>query len=63
MPGAYFRKRRYAGSKDRRAVIERLFAILRNRAKLDWRIARANTQVELSPRARVLADLIVRERL
>jgi 16S rRNA (cytosine967-C5)-methyltransferase len=63
VPGAYFRKRRYAGSKDRRAVIDRLFNILRNRAKLDWRIARANTSVAAAPRARVLADLIVRERL
>ncbi|MEQ8192868.1 MAG: RsmB/NOP family class I SAM-dependent RNA methyltransferase [Rhodospirillales bacterium] len=63
MPGAYFRKRRYAGSKDRRAVTERLFKILRNRARLDWWIVRANAQVEPSPRARVLADLMLRDRL
>ena len=36
----YFRKRRYAGSGDRRAVNERVYAILRHRARLDWWIER-----------------------
>lgn len=36
----YFRDRRYAGSKDRRAVTARVFAILRDRAVLAWRCAR-----------------------
>ena len=30
----FFRTRRYAGSKDRRAVTERVFTVLRNRARL-----------------------------
>ncbi len=40
----YFRDRRYAGSKDRRAVIARVFAILRDRAPLAWRIAQGSDQ-------------------
>ncbi|MBI1179629.1 MAG: MFS transporter [Alphaproteobacteria bacterium] len=34
----YFRPRRYAGSKDRRAVADLLFAVLRRRVELDWRL-------------------------
>jgi 16S rRNA (cytosine967-C5)-methyltransferase len=37
----YFRDRRYAGSKDRRAVIGLVFAVLRDRAPLAWRLAQA----------------------
>lgn len=36
----YFRDRRYAGAKDRRAVAARVFAVLRERAPLAWRFAR-----------------------
>ena len=32
----YFRKRRYAGSGDRRAINQRLYDVLRRRARLDW---------------------------
>jgi len=39
---AYTRQRRYMGSKDRRAVADRLFAVLRARARLDWWVARAS---------------------
>ncbi|MGE0668580.1 MAG: RsmB/NOP family class I SAM-dependent RNA methyltransferase [Sphingomonadales bacterium] len=34
----YFRQRRYAGSKDRRAVAELLYAVLRRRGELAWRL-------------------------
>jgi 16S rRNA (cytosine967-C5)-methyltransferase len=51
----YFRSRRYAGSKDRRAVIERVYGLLRRRARLGWWIARAG--VEVGARTRVIADL------
>lgn len=54
---AYFRSRRYIGSKDRRAISERAFAIERNRAHLDWW-----TQSN-EPRARVIADLALNDRL
>ncbi len=33
---AFFRHRRYAGSKDRRAIAERFYGILRRRARLGW---------------------------
>jgi len=33
----YFRQRRYAGSKDRKAIAERVYGVLRCRARLDWR--------------------------
>ena len=38
---AYFRSRRYIGSKDRAAIAERLYALLRARARLDWWLAAA----------------------
>ncbi len=56
---AYFRPRRYAGSKDRRAVGERVFAVIRHRARLDWWIAGAAGIMEPSPRLRVLAALMI----
>jgi 16S rRNA (cytosine967-C5)-methyltransferase len=37
----YFRSRRYIGSKDRRAVGDLLFTVLRARRRLDWWLARA----------------------
>lgn len=48
----FFRARRYAGSKDRAAVADRAFAILRRRASLAWRM-----QSE-TPRALVIAGLL-----
>ena len=33
----YFRIRRYAGSKDRRAISDMVYDILRNRSELAWR--------------------------
>lgn len=37
----YFRKRRYAGSGDRRAVGQIVFTVLRQRGLIDWRLAQA----------------------
>lgn len=34
--GHYFRTRRYIGSKDRRAIGDRVYHVLRGRARLDW---------------------------
>ena len=48
----YFRKRRYAGSGDRRAVNERVYAILRHRARLDWWIERTGLGAGPGPRRR-----------
>ena len=47
----WFRARRYAGSKDRAGVGERVFAVMRRRASFGWRMA------DESPRALVLASL------
>jgi len=54
---AYFRDRRYIGAKDRRAIAERVWRVLRCQARLDWWVARFGA--EAGSRARVLADLAV----
>jgi 16S rRNA (cytosine967-C5)-methyltransferase len=59
--GVYLKARRYIGAKDRRAVADRLWGILRRRARLDWILA--SCRVESSPRRRLLADLMVHDRL
>lgn len=48
----WFRARRYAGSKDRRAIGERIFTIQRHRASLAWRLG------DESPRALALASVL-----
>ena len=57
----YFKTRRYIGSKDRRAISNRVWGVLRRRARLGWWL----TQLEAEdfPRERVLADLVLTERL
>ena len=32
----YFRRRRYVGAKDRRAITGRVFDLIRRRARLEW---------------------------
>ncbi len=48
----FFRARRYAGSKDRAAVAERVFQIYRHRASYAWRMGGE------APRALVMASLL-----
>ena len=48
----WFRARRYAGSKDRAAVGERVFSVFRHRASFAWRM-RSET-----PRALVIASVL-----
>ncbi|HEY2069992.1 MAG TPA: RsmB/NOP family class I SAM-dependent RNA methyltransferase [Rhizomicrobium sp.] len=48
----YFRARRYAGSKDRAAVGERVFDIFRHRAAYGWRMS------GMSPRLLAMASLL-----
>ena len=48
----YFRARRYAGSKDRAAVADRVFAVLRHRFSLTW------TMQDGAPRALVLGSIV-----
>ncbi len=54
---AFLRARRYIGAKDRRAIGQRVFGLLRAQARLDWWCARA----DLAPQARhrVLAGLLL----
>ncbi len=54
---SFFKNRRYAGSKDRAAVSDLVYAVLRRRALLTWRLGQAGC--EGSPRLLVLAALAV----
>ena len=56
---AFFRNRRYIGSKDRSAIAERVYGVLRRRARLDWRIRQLVGNDAIGPRRRVIADLAV----
>ena len=56
---SYFRARRYAGSKDRRATGEMVYAVIRHRARLDWWIAGAAGDMEPNSRTRVLGALLL----
>lgn len=58
---AYLRARRYVGAKDRRAIGQRVFGLLRARARLDWWCQRAGLQ-PARPRHRVLAGLLLIDR-
>ncbi len=49
----YMRGRRYIGSKDRRAISDLVYGVLRHRAEIDWRLAGPATTTRL----RVLAGL------
>ena len=70
---AYLRNRRYIGAKDRRAINDRIFGILRATARLDWCWARASghdtvaaeetAQTGGDTRARVLAAGVLLEDL
>ena len=57
----YFKTRRYIGAKDRRAISNRIWGVLRRRARLGWWLAQL--EVEDFPRERVLADLVLSEKL
>jgi 16S rRNA (cytosine967-C5)-methyltransferase len=63
--GGYFRRHRFAGSKDRAAISEHIYAVLRRRAALDWYIQRVAPALVAggvpTPRSRVLAGLAVVE--
>ncbi|MBX6323120.1 MAG: rRNA cytosine-C5-methylase, partial [Rhodospirillaceae bacterium] len=60
---AFFRARRYMGGADRRAVLDRTYAVLRRRAALDWWIARVLPEgaQARADRLRVIAALVLIE--
>lgn len=53
----FFAERRFAGAKDRAAIGELVYATLRHRAEIEWRLAEAGA--EITPRLCVLAGLIL----
>lgn len=57
----YFRRHRFAGSKDRGAISEHIYAVLRHRAALDWWIARQGRGLPIDARRRMLAALLLIE--
>ena len=59
--GGFFRARRHIGASDRKAVAERVFGVLRRRARLDWHLARRGA--EPTARTRMLARLLLVDRL
>ncbi|MEN3973720.1 RsmB/NOP family class I SAM-dependent RNA methyltransferase [Emcibacter sp. SYSU 3D8] len=52
----YFRQRRYAGSKDRRAVGDLLYAVLRRRGELNWRLPGEATPARMAVLLQVILD-------
>lgn len=57
----YFRGHRYIGSKDRRAISDFLYGIVRRRAHLDWWLAETGAENIELPRARMIATLVLVE--
>ncbi|HYM04149.1 MAG TPA: rRNA cytosine-C5-methylase, partial [Stellaceae bacterium] len=57
----YFRRHRFAGVKDRGAISEHIYAVLRHREGLDWWIARAGHGLPVDARTRMLASLMLVE--
>lgn len=56
---AYFRTRRFIGSKDRSEIAARVYAVLRHHARLGWWLA--HVAAEDTPRNRVIAELTLTE--
>ncbi|MHB1217931.1 MAG: RsmB/NOP family class I SAM-dependent RNA methyltransferase [Alphaproteobacteria bacterium] len=54
---AYTRARRYMGGGDRAAVRERVYGVMRRRARLDWWLRQAAPGLPFDGRRRVIADL------
>ncbi|MDR3517379.1 MAG: RsmB/NOP family class I SAM-dependent RNA methyltransferase [Azospirillaceae bacterium] len=56
---AYFRDRRYIGSKDRSAIAEALYTLLRHRARLRWWLERSGWTGPVTARATVIAERLL----
>jgi 16S rRNA (cytosine967-C5)-methyltransferase len=55
----YFRRHRFAGVKDRAAISEHIYAVLRFRAQLDWWLARMAPALTAHGRTRLLVALVL----
>lgn len=58
----YFRHRRYAGSKDRRAITDRVYGLIRRHARLNWWIERSGSFLSPDARLRIIADLALSDK-
>lgn len=58
--GDYMRQRRYIGAKDRAAIVERVYAIVRHYARLGWWVERL--KLEDTPRTAVILWLALGEK-
>jgi 16S rRNA (cytosine967-C5)-methyltransferase len=56
---AFFRARRWIGAKDRTAVAESVYAVLRRHARLGWWLERAHWADLVDPRARMIASRLL----
>jgi 16S rRNA (cytosine967-C5)-methyltransferase len=60
--GGYFRRHRFAGAKDRGAISQHIYAVLRHRAALDWWIMRIGKGIVAGVgRIRLFAALLLLE--
>ncbi|HZS81224.1 MAG TPA: RsmB/NOP family class I SAM-dependent RNA methyltransferase [Stellaceae bacterium] len=60
--GDYFRRHRFAGAKDRAAISEHIYGVLRHRAQLDWWLERlGGGALARDARRRLLAALVLVE--
>ncbi len=55
----YFRRHRFAGVKDRAAISEHIYAVLRRRAQLDWWLGRMARGLTAHGRTRLLVALVL----
>jgi 16S rRNA (cytosine967-C5)-methyltransferase len=55
----YFRRHRFAGVKDRAAISEHIYAVLRYRASLDWWLGRMAPSLTPHGRTRLLVALVL----
>ncbi len=55
----YFRRHRFAGVKDRAAISEHIYAVLRRRAQLDWWLGRMAPSLTAHGRTRLLVALVL----
>ncbi|MCK5446257.1 MAG: rRNA cytosine-C5-methylase, partial [Rhodospirillaceae bacterium] len=56
----WIKARRFVGAKDRRALRERVYGILRRRSRLGWHLE--NENFKASVRGLVIADVILSDR-
>ncbi len=57
--GDYMRSRRYIGAKDRAAIAERVYSVMRSWARLGWHLEQKTT--ELTPRLLLLAHSVLHD--